>query len=208
MRLQLALDGPLAESLRILAAVRPYIDIAEAGTPLVLREGCHALRQIRSRFPDVTLLADFKIMDAGELEAGIAFEAGANMVSVLGVAPDATISGAAAAARRSGGTIMIDLMQVADPLVRARQCLALGCDYFCVHTAHDAGSESPLNLMRPLRNQLPGVRLAAAGGINLTNIDSIAAFRPATIVVGSAITGADDPAAAAKALRERMDAYA
>ena len=44
--------------------------------------------------PTATLLADLKIVDAGELEAQIGFDAGADIVTVLGVAHDVTIQGA------------------------------------------------------------------------------------------------------------------
>ena len=44
IKLQLALDGDLDSNLGLVRAVRPYIDIAEIGTPLVYREGI-ALRQ-------------------------------------------------------------------------------------------------------------------------------------------------------------------
>ncbi len=44
------------------------------------------------------VFADLKTMDAGEPEAEIAFEAGADLVSVLGSADDSTIAGAVKAA--------------------------------------------------------------------------------------------------------------
>ena len=43
-------------------------------------------------------------MDAGEHEANLAFAAGADIVTVLGVSHDETIRGVVAAARRAGGT--------------------------------------------------------------------------------------------------------
>ncbi len=174
----------------------------------MLREGVNALRQVRAACPDLALLADFKIADAGELEARIAFEAGAHIVTVLGAAADATIAGTVKAARQAGGEIMADLIQVADPVTRASECLALGCDYVCVHTAHDQQEDSsPLRTLETVRQALPDARLAVAGGINLKTIDSIAALRPAVVIVGSAITGAADPAGMAQALQERIKAH-
>lgn len=207
MRLQLALDGTLADSLRILESVRPYIDLAEIGTPLVLREGVRALRQVRAAFPDLALLADVKIVDAGELEARIAFEAGANIVTILGAAADATIAGAVKVARQSGGEVMVDLIQLADPANRALECLTLGCDYVCAHIGHDRQGESSLTMFEQIRYALPEARLAVAGGINLDSIDSIVVLCPAVVIVGSAITGAENPVYVASALRERIKAY-
>ena len=52
MKLQLALDHTvLADALRVLDATADLLDIAEVGTPLVLSEGAHAVREVHARFP-------------------------------------------------------------------------------------------------------------------------------------------------------------
>jgi len=81
LKLQVALDGDLESSLSILRVIRPYIDIAEIGTPLIFREGLRAIHVLHKAFPDLSVLADLKIMDAGEHEATLAFEAGCDLVS-------------------------------------------------------------------------------------------------------------------------------
>ena len=207
MRLQVALDGALCDSLDMLSMVRHSIDIAEIGTPLILRDGAAAIRAVRSAYPDLTLVADFKIMDAGEAEATIAFEAGANIVTVLGVAGNATLAGAVKAARRCGGQVMADLIQVTTPTARSLELLAMGCDYLCIHTAFD-DRDSPLAALRQLSQTMDDAPLAVAGGINLDNIDAVVTLKPAIVIVGSAITRSDDPAAAVRNLRKRMNAYA
>ena len=60
MKLQIALDGDIDQGLAVLQAVRPYVDIAEIGTPLIFREGLGAARRLREAFPDLALLADLK----------------------------------------------------------------------------------------------------------------------------------------------------
>lgn len=206
MKLQVALDGNLDDAITTLRLVEPYVDIAEIGTPLIYREGMHAVRQIRETFPNLTLLADLKIMDAGEEEATIAFEAGCDIVTVLGVAQDATVRGVVKAARSAGKQILADLIQVADPVARGRELLVLGCDYLCVHTGYDAqrGGDSPLETLSRLRHELGNVSLAVAGGINTNTIDAVAALQPEIIIVGGAITRGADPAAIAHQLRERL----
>ena len=206
MKLQLALDGPLEDSLAVLRATQEYVDLAEIGTPLVLREGVRAIQRLRAEFPALPLLADFKIMDAGGEEARIAFAAGADVVTVLGVAADETIAAAAMAARDCGGKLMVDLMAVPQPLQRVPELMALGCDQFCVHRAHDASGD-PVASLRALREALPDLRLAVAGGISVETIDALVALRPDTVIVGGAITRAAQPAAAARRLKERMLAH-
>ena len=61
-----------------------------------------AVRRIERSFTAKTLLADLKIMDAGEGEASLAFEAGAGIVTVLGVAHDETIRARCVRPRSSG----------------------------------------------------------------------------------------------------------
>ncbi len=208
-RLQLALDGELPASLALLEQVRAYIDIAEIGTPLIFREGAHAIRRIRERQPALKLVADLKIMDAGEKEALIAFEAGADIATVMAVASDATVAGALRGADSCGKRIMVDMMQLAQPLARARQLLALGCDLLCLHTAHDeqASRGSPYAQLAALRRALPETDLAIAGGVALEKLDQILPFSPQVVIVGSAIAAAADPGTVARQMRERMDAY-
>jgi 3-hexulose-6-phosphate synthase len=208
MKLQLALDGDIESSLTIMRATYQYVDIAEIGTPLVYREGVAAVRRLRAAFPDATLLADLKIMDAGDEEAAIAFDAGCDIVTALGVTHDATLRGALSAARRYGGQIMVDLIGVPDVDDRIPALAAMGCHYLCVHTAHDLQNvESPLAQLQHIRRQWPNVPLAVAGGIKLSNVDSVLALNPEIVVVGGAITQAGDPAQAAAAFRDRIMAY-
>jgi len=210
MKLQLALDSVWSKSLEILRSVISYIDIIEIGTPLIYREGMLAVQRLRASYPEAVILADLKIIDAGEGEATIAFEAGCDIVTVLGVAHDVTVRGAVAAARYFKKSIVADLIQVPDPVLRARQLLNMGCDYLCVHTAHDLSREysRSIAVVQHMRDALPDAPLAVAGGIGPTLISEIAALNPEIIVVGSAITAASDPETAARMLRRRMDAHA
>lgn len=206
--LQIALDGELAAALEILAAVHPYIDIAEIGTPLVFREGMQALRRIRAAYPQLTLVADLKIMDAGEAEADIAFDAGADIVTVMAVAADATVAGALSSARTQGKQVMVDMMQVAGLRERARALAATGCDLLCLHTAHDQQAQgSPFAQLADLREALPLAGLAIAGGVKLPDLAHILPLKPQVVIVGSAITASPDPRACAKEFQKRIREY-
>lgn len=207
MKLQVALDGPIEHSLAILRVIRPYIDIAEIGTPLFYREGITAALRVRQAFPDLTLLADLKIMDAGGEEASIAFNAGCDMVTVLGVAANVTVNGVLAVAKDLGRQVMVDMIQVPDPVVRSRELLEMGCHVLCVHTAYDLQSSdrTPLDDLRCLRRALPDAPLAVAGGIGLDTIDEVVTLTPKIVVVGAAITNASDPARVARAIQRRIN---
>ena len=103
MKLQVAMDLLTVEdALELAAKVAEYVDIIELGTPLIKAAGLSAVTAIKNAHPDKIVFADMKTMDAGELEADIAFKAGADLVSVLGSADDSTIAGAVKAARAHG----------------------------------------------------------------------------------------------------------
>lgn len=207
--LQLALDGDLRSALETLSVVHPFVDIVEVGTPLVFREGTNALRRIREAHPQLTLVADLKIMDAGRAEADIAFSASADVVTVMAVAADATIAGALESARTHSKRVMVDMMQVADTRARAMELVEMGCDLLCLHTAHDqqAALGSPYAQLADLREALPSTGLAIAGGVKLSALERILPLKPDVIIVGSAITAAADPRMSAMHFHERIRAY-
>jgi len=126
------------------ASVRAGVDWLEVGTPLLLAEGLHAVRAFRAAFPDTPVVVDLKTMDGAGLEAEMMFQAGGDMVVVMGQAHDASIIEQVKMARRYGKAVMCDVMLCLDKPGRARQAAALGVDYIIVHTGCDE------------RNMLPG----------------------------------------------------
>lgn len=206
MKILVALDAPLKTSLEILQKVRPFIDIAEIGTPQIFQSGIHAVTKYRTAFPDLDLLADLKIMDAGLYEAEIGFTAGCKYVTVLGVASDDTIRGTVQAAKLADGKIIVDMIEVKDLLQRSEQLLNLGIDYLCLHTAFDRqkNEKAPLSALKRVKNAFPQAKLAIAGGVGLDTIDEVAKIGPDIVIVGGAITTAKNPADIARRLRERL----
>lgn len=212
MKLQVALDSDfsLDRALRVIETVQASIDIVEIGTPFVLAEGLSVVRGVKQRFPHLPVLADLKIMDAGEYEAGLAFAAGADLVTALAAADDQTIRGALTAARAHGGELVVDMIAVPDLPRRLAEIDALSVDYLCLHTSKDLQklSGDMDGVFAQLRQQVTRTGIALAGGIHAGNIAQYARIRPDIIIVGEGITGAADPAAAARAIRQAMDAAA
>jgi len=195
MKLQLAIDLLDVQAVKtLLAEVIDLIDIVEIGTPLILQEGMKFVREIRRSYPTATILADLKIADAGELEAQIGFDAGADIVTVLGLAHDVTIQGAIHAARNCGKQIMVDLIAVSDVRKRVGELEILGVDHICVHTAFDVQShgQSPLEELRLVEMVRKEAQIAVAGGIKPDTLRKALAYHPDIVVVGSFITGHAD----------------
>jgi len=206
--LQLALDFvDLARALHVAQlAVPAGVDWVEAGTPLIKSEGLNAVRELRRHFPNHTIVADMKIMDAGRIEVESAAKAGANVVDVLGAASDATIAECIQAGKNYGARIVVDLISVPDPVGRAREVEALGADMVTVHVAIDdqMAGRDPFTTLRQV-SQTVKIPVGVAGGINSATawqaVESGAAF----VIVGGAITKATDPAAATADLRRALD---
>jgi 3-hexulose-6-phosphate synthase len=203
MKLQLAMDVlTTADALALAGKVAPYVDIIELGTPLIKAEGLRAVTAIKEAHPDKIVFADLKTMDTGELEAGIAFSAGADLVTVLGTAGDSTIIGAVKAAKEHGKGIVVDLIGVADKETRAREVTALGVEFVEMHAGLDEQAEEGFTFQTLLTDGAnSGVAFSVAGGVNASTIASVQQSGASVAVAGGAIYGASDPAAAAAELR-------
>ena len=206
--LQVALD--MMHLKRALAigkeAVEGGADWVEAGTPLLKSEGAEAIRALRKAFPDRTIVADMKTMDVGGFEVEIAVKAGADVVTVMGLSDDATISESVLMARRYGAKVMVDLMNVQDKKDRAQRSAELGASYVCLHVGIDEqmhGHASPLDLVKDMVRSAE-VPVAVAGGINQANARDFVRAGASIIIVGGAIIKAEDVRSAARAVKKAM----
>jgi 3-hexulose-6-phosphate synthase len=203
MKLQVAMDVlTTADALALAGKVAEHVDIIELGTPLIKAEGMRAVTAIKEAHPDKTVFADLKTMDAGELEADIAFTAGADLVTVLGTAGDSTIVGAVKAATKHGKGVVVDLIGVADKAARAKQVTALGAEFVEMHAGLDEQAEEGFTFDTLLSEGADsGVAFSVAGGVSIATIEAVQKAGASVAVAGGAIYSAADPAAAAAELR-------
>ncbi|GAA4194328.1 hypothetical protein GCM10022219_17350 [Microbacterium oryzae] len=206
MKLQFAMDTLTTEAaLELAAAAAPHVDILELGTPLIKSVGLSAITAVKEAHPDKIVFADLKTMDAGELEADIAFSAGADLVTVLGTAGDSTIAGAVTAAKKHGKGVVVDLIGVADKPARAKEVVALGAEFVEMHAGLDEQAEEGFTFSTLLEDgKASGVPFSVAGGVNVSTIGAVAESGARVAVVGGAIYGAPDVGAAAAALRAEL----
>ncbi|MGN0592837.1 MAG: 3-hexulose-6-phosphate synthase [Ruminococcus sp.] len=207
MKLQLALDiFSLEDSLALTEKVRDYVDIIEIGTPFVIESGMEAVRQFRERFPEKEILADTKIMDAGELEAASAFEAGADYVTVLAVTDIATVEACVATANKYGKKVVMDMICVPDIPGKIAQLEAVGVHGIAVHTGVDQQKQgrTPMDDLKVMKQHARSAEISVAGGISYNTIPEYAALKPDVLIVGGGIGNAADPAAEAKRIYEKI----
>ncbi|GGD48587.1 3-hexulose-6-phosphate synthase [Paenibacillus nasutitermitis] len=205
MELQLALDlVNIPEAKALVKEVEAYIDVVEIGTPVVINEGLHAVRAIKDAFPNLKVLADLKVMDAGGYEVMKAVEAGADIVTVLGVAEDSTIRGAVEEAAKTNKKILVDMISVKNIEERAKELDALGVDYICVHSGYDTQAEGKNSFeeLTAIKRVVKNAKTAIAGGIKLSTLPEVIAAKPDLVIVGGGITGHDDIKAAASQMQQ------
>jgi 3-hexulose-6-phosphate synthase len=208
MKLQLAIDElTLTEALEVLKDIHPYIDIVEVGTPFLIDAGREAVRQIKATYPQLEVLCDAKIMDAGAYEAQLAYDAGADYVTVLGITDDLTIKGCVEQAQKQERQVMVDLICVENFAERVPIIEAFGVDIIAVHTGADQqqAGRTPLEDLKELKQYAKAVQVAVAGEINAETIGDYVALDPDIVIAGSGILKADDPVAAAKEMKAALN---
>lgn len=202
MELQVALDcKDVSKALEVLEQIYPYIDIAELGTPLMYNEGTRAVREIKKRYPTLKVLADMKLLDGGYDISKIAYEEGADIVTVAGVTNDSVVAGVVKAAKEFGGQCFLDLISVDDIEKRAKEAEELGVDCVGVHTSHDlieGENQAPMKELLRIKSVLTKTKTSISGGIKASFIDEIVSLEPDVIIVGSGIMEVEDQRAAAE----------
>ena len=185
MELQLAIDLlNKEEAAKLAKKVEEYVDIVEIGTPIVINEGLPAVQHLNENINNAKVLADLKIMDAADYEVSQAIKFGADVVTILGVAEDASIKGAVEEAHKHGKQLLVDMIAVHDL---------------------QAEGQSPLESLRTVKSVIKNSKVAVAGGIKPETIKEIVAEEPDLVIVGGGIANADDPVEAAKQCREAIE---
>ncbi len=210
-KLQIAVDLMTEEQAALLAdEIHDVIDIFEVGTPMIVRDGLHPVRRIKEKHPELTVLADTKIVDGGSLECEDACKAGADIITVLAMADNATIQGVADSAHRYGRKAMADLIQVPDIAKRAKELVELGVDYICVHTGVDMQQlgRTPLEDLDALVSAVCREKAAVAGGISSETLESYLEKEPAIVIMGSALCSMPDVRKAVIEIQNRIGQFA
>ncbi|MBR4181566.1 MAG: orotidine 5'-phosphate decarboxylase, partial [Candidatus Methanomethylophilaceae archaeon] len=206
--LQIALDLMQLSRTLVIAheAVDGGADWIEAGTPLIKSEGAEAVRALRREFPGKKLIADTKTMDVGAFEVEIMAKAGADIVTVLGLAEDSTIDEAVKAGRKYGAEIMVDMINVPDKVARAKEVEKLGVAYICLHMGIDTqmkGEEPPIDILRKIVDAV-SIPVAVAGGITAENAGSYVEAGASDVIVGGAIIKTENIKGAAENIKKAM----
>ncbi|RLI89892.1 MAG: bifunctional hexulose-6-phosphate synthase/ribonuclease regulator [Archaeoglobales archaeon] len=204
--LQVALDVvELKRAVEIAGeALEGGADWIEIGTPLIKSEGMNAVREIKKRYR-CTVVADMKTVDVGSTEVEMAAKSGADIVIILALSSNATLSEALRAARKYGCKLMVDLINHPNPLERAKEVEEFA-DYINVHVGIDQQmlGFDPIEMLEKIAKEV-SVPIAVAGGLDAEKAAFCVSKGASIVIVGSNIIKSKDVRASAGKVRKAID---
>jgi len=135
----------------------------------------------------------------------MAFDAGADMVTVIGGAAMPTVEQALAVARKRGKEMLMELTGVRDILARATEWRQIGVDRIVYHREWDAQSagrewtEDDKDIMRKLIDM--GYKVTVTGGMTNELLPFFADLPVSVLICGRGIRESSDPRASARQMR-------
>ena len=218
--LQIALDSRSLEvGVRDAKAAEPLVDIIEVGTILACAEGMKAVSTLRALHPNHILVCDLKTTDGGAILADMAYQAGADWL---------TVSAAAHPATKAACKKVADEFNAAHPELKvkkeiqieiygnwtfedAKEWVDLGVKQAIYHRSRDAElagkgwTEEDIEKMKKL--EALGLELSITGGIVPEQIHLFKDIKNAKVfIAGRALVG-EKGQATAQAIRDEINKY-
>lgn len=197
-KVQVALDlRELPAALAALRQVSSQVDVIEVGTVLCLSAGMGAVAAIRAAYPDHLVLADIRIAEAGALLSRLAYEAGADWVTVVSGAAPETFPAVAAAAAEQGRDVQVELSD-GWTWETVERCRDLGIRHFIFHRSRDAEARGDLSwsgrdIESIARIHAMGGRISVTGGLNTSEVGAFASTPAEIFIAGRALYASEDP---------------
>lgn len=208
--IQIALDQTsLSDAVAVANNVHSFVDIIEVGTILAFSEGMKAVSTLRKNHPDHILVCDMKTTDGGAILSRMAFEAGADWITVSAAAHIATIEACKKVSDELNGEIQIEIY--GNWTMKDAQAWAdLGITQAIYHRSRDAElagvgwTGADLDKMRQLSDL--GIEVSITGGIVPEDIYLFEGIRAKAFIAGRALVG-EKGQETANALRAQIDRF-
>ncbi|PSW58666.1 3-keto-L-gulonate-6-phosphate decarboxylase UlaD [Photobacterium leiognathi] len=208
--IQIALDQTcLDDAMAVAEKVQSYVDVIEVGTILAFAKGMNAVKTLRAQYPDHILVCDMKTTDGGAILSKMAFEAGADWITVSAAAHIATIEVCKKVADEFNGEIQIEIYGNWT-MDDAKRWVELGITQAIYHRSRDAElagigwTDNDIEKMRQLSEI--GLELSITGGIVPEELYLFEGIKAKTFIAGRALVG-EQGQQTATALREQINRY-
>lgn len=208
--IQIALDQTnLPAALEVAENVHTFVDIIEVGTILAFADGMNAVSTLRQKYPNHILVCDMKTTDGGAILSRMAFEAGADWITVSAAAHIATIAACKKVADEFNREIQIEIYGNWT-FEDAKNWVDLGISQAIYHRSRDAElagigwANEDIEKMRKLSDL--GLELSITGGIVPEDIHLFNGIKAKAFIAGRALVG-DKGKKTAEALREQINRF-
>ncbi|MBE2899180.1 3-keto-L-gulonate-6-phosphate decarboxylase UlaD [Pasteurellaceae bacterium TAE3-ERU1] len=210
--LQIALDSlDLKTAQETAQNAADSVDIIEIGTILAFAEGMNAVRTLRSAHPNHIIVCDMKTTDGGAILAKMAFDAGADWLTVSAAAHIATIEACKKVADSYNDNREIQIEIYGNwTFEDAQNWVDLGIKQAIYHRSRDAElagkgwTEQDLEKMRKL--SALGLEISITGGIVPEDIHLFKGINAKTFIAGRALAG-EKGKVTAQQLRDEINKY-
>ncbi|AXH60869.1 3-keto-L-gulonate-6-phosphate decarboxylase UlaD [Providencia huaxiensis] len=208
--IQIALDQTnLPAALEVAENVHTFVDIIEVGTILAFADGMNAVSTLRQKYPNHILVCDMKTTDGGAILSRMAFEAGADWITVSAAAHIATIAACKKVADEFNREIQIEIYGNWT-FEDAKNWVELGITQAIYHRSRDAElagigwTNEDIEKMRKLSDL--GLELSITGGIVPEDLHLFNGIKAKAFIAGRALVG-EKGKKTAEALREQIDRF-
>jgi len=208
MKLQVAIDRvSLEKAENLIKTFDGLADVIEVGTSLVKDYGLLKLKELTRKKMTSQILGDIKTSDEGAYEFKQGFRQGFDILTVMGSASLETIEKCYEVSEESNGTMMIDLLECSDDKIK--EISNFKNAIYCLHASIDREKfKNPGKTIEIFKAKFPEInRIAVAGGITLDSIPELKKYNIELVIVGSAITGTDNPIEIAKQFKEVIERW-
>jgi len=198
MKLRISFNlSDLDTTLKIASEVKEHCDEFEIGSPLIARYGTKSVEKFRKKFPEKILVSKTNIIGHEKEIVRFFSEAGSDWITVLAGAAPNIIHSACNAAHSVGKKVLLDMVDSSSMGQTALEAKTLGADALLFRKTIDETDE---HIFLDLWDMVQGnatLPIYITTRVTRENIENVIKTNPAGIIVGRAITQAEDPKAEA-----------
>lgn len=198
MKLQISFDtSNIDQALEDCKKVADYCDIIEIGNLTLITEGISVIKKFKeaSKKP---VLVDSKILAKGEITADFLIRNGADYITVMAGASKNTIHAATNSANSLNKRVMLDISDAQSQGQSALEASNLGMYAIIFNQVYDLNEPHIFLEKWEMVKGNTDLPIFIGGKINKDSIHQIIELKPDGIILGKAITDAEDVAEEAK----------